>query len=360
MMKLTRYYDWQQVFSRQTGTNGEFVIVAGAKNIGKTFGLRLELVRRWIKTGHRYVEFCRSKDERDQMQQGYFDKLQNDGFFKEYRFKSTQNIGYLCEIAYDDDGNEVLDDWKPFVYFVSLSTFQQEKKRTFSNVRNFMFDEAIIDRKDKYHRYLPNEFSILANLIDTILREKYDDPLHAHCYLLGNSCDLLCPYLQMLGVRTIPKFGFSWHNDKQTLLHYVEPWDVEQRKNNTLVGRMLANSTEAEMVFENKFSSDATMFIEKKSSAAKYQYGIVYLDGTFSIWLDRKIALIYVQEKLPKNASNVYALTKRDSTIDYAMVRRTDDLMKMMLNAFYAGLVRYDTPSTRERYLDMLSYFGVY
>lgn len=357
---MAKFYDWQPIFSRQTGTNGEFTIVAGAKNIGKTFGLRLELIKRWIRTGARYVEFSRSKDERDQMQQGYFDKLQQEGFFKEYRYKSVHNMGYLCKPTYDDEGKEVLDDWQPFVYFVSLSTFQQEKKRTFSNVKEFMFDEAIVDRKDKYHRYLPNEFSILANLIDTILREKYDAPAHAHVYLLGNSCDLLCPYLQMLGVRTLPEFGYSWHNGKQTLLHYVEPWDVEQRKANTLVGRMLAGSTEARMVFDNEFTDSKDAFIERKPSNAKYEYGIRYLQCEFAVWLDRKNALFHIQGKLPKKAQNVFALTKADMTIDYMMVRRTDDLMQMLLKAFYAGLLRYDSPATREQFMQLTSYFGVY
>lgn len=306
------------------------------------------------------MEFSRSKDARDQMQQGYFDKLQAEGYFTEYRFKTKNNIGYLCKPSLDDDGNEVLDEWKPLVYFVSLSTFQQEKTRTFAGVRNFIFDEAIIDRKDKLHRYLTNEFSILANLIDTILREKYDEPLHAHCYLIGNSCDLLCPYLQMLGVRTLPTYGYSWHNNKQTLLHYVEPWAVEERKKNTFVGRMLADSEESKMVFENKFSSDAELFIEKKSHAARYQYSIVYLTNTFSVWLDYQRAMVYVQEKLPKKADRVYALTKRDSTIDYIMVKRTDDLIKTLLNAFYAGLVRYDSPATRDKFMDLLAYFGIY
>lgn len=357
---MARFYDWQQVFSRQTGTYAEFVIVAGAKNIGKTFGLRLELVKRFFKRGTRYVEFSRSKDERDSMQGGYFDKLQADGFFTEYRFKTHKNIGYLCKSYIDDDGGEVLEDWQPFVYFVSLSTFQQEKKRTFANVRDFIFDEAIIDRKDKYHRYLPNEFAILANLIDTILREKYDDPLGAHCFLLGNSCDLLCPYFQNLGIRHAPEFGFSWHNGKQTLLHYVEPWDVEQRKANTMVGRMLDGSAEAAMVFDNEFSTDSTLFVESKPSAAVFEYGIKYQGASYAVWLDRKCAMFYVTDKIPRNEKNVLVLTKSDASIDYVMVRRTDEIMQMLVRAFFMSLVRFDSPATREGFMQMLSYFGVY
>ena len=357
---MATYYDWNKTFSRQTGTNGEFCLVVGAKNIGKTYGLRLELVRRWFKTGARFVELSRSKEENKLVQQGYLDKLQANGEFSGYAYQAKNNIGYLGKVVADDDGREIVEDWKPFVYFVSLSTFQQEKKRTYSNVLYFIFDEAIIDRKDRYHRYLPNEFSILANLIDSILREQYDNPLGAKVYMMGNSCDLLCPYMQNLGVNSIPEYGYSWHNSKQTLLHYVEPWDVQRRVENTLVGRMLSGSEEARMVFDNEFSCANDDLVEEKTPRAKYHFAVKYNNNTFAVWLDWREGMAYITDSHPKNAKCVYALTKSDSTINYNMVRKTDGQLKMLLELFYANCLRYDSIATQEKFLALLSFFGIY
>ena len=90
---MVKYYDWDATFSRQTGTQGEFCIVAGGKGIGKTFGLRLKCINEYIKKGFRFVEICRTKEERSQVEDGYFSKLQHDGFFKDYIFKVEKNQG---------------------------------------------------------------------------------------------------------------------------------------------------------------------------------------------------------------------------------------------------------------------------
>ena len=62
-MTERRYYDWQATISRQTGSQGEFCIVIGAKNTGKTFELRRRRVSDLIKRGDRFCETCRTKDE---------------------------------------------------------------------------------------------------------------------------------------------------------------------------------------------------------------------------------------------------------------------------------------------------------
>ena len=355
-----KYYDWKKTFSYQTGTDGEFCFVLGAKNIGKTFGLRVELVNRFLKTGRQFCEVCRTKDEAEDVAQGYLDKIFREGFFPGYRYKTQKRKGYIGKVELDEDGNEVVNEWQLFVYFVALTMFQREKKRTYDNVYYFIFDEAVIDRKDKHHRYLANEFSILANLIDTILREDWENPKGAKCYLLGNSCDLLCPYLRGLGVDTLPDYGYTFYNDKQTLLHYVEAVEVEAKMNNTFVGRMLKGQDEARLVFNNEFIDDNDSYIEKRPPSASFKFGVKYRGTTFGIWLDWERALFYVENKIPKNSqSKTFALTRSDNSIDYLMATRTNESLQVLLEAYYMQAVRYDTPTTRELFYQMLGYFGV-
>ena len=50
-----------------------------------------------------------------------------------------------------------------------------EEKKHICNVRNICMDEIIIDPDDVYHHYLRNEYEQLANLVDTVTRERADD-----------------------------------------------------------------------------------------------------------------------------------------------------------------------------------------
>ena len=87
---MPKYYDWDKTMSYQTGTNGEICLVSGAKDIGKTFGLRLKCIERFIKHGEKFCEICRTAEEMKAVMRGYFDKLQNDRFFLDYVFKTEQ------------------------------------------------------------------------------------------------------------------------------------------------------------------------------------------------------------------------------------------------------------------------------
>ena len=350
-----KVYNWDYSFSFQTGSQGEFFLALGAKDIGKTFGLRLACIEEFLKTKYRFVEICRTKSERDEVMAGYYDKIQSDGFFKDYLFKAEKNAGWIAKKPLDDEQ----PIWELCTYFVALSAFQVEKRRTFTDMRRFVFDEAVIDKKDKYHKYLPNEYFILANLLDSITREQPNDNPFYKIYLLGNSVDLTCPYLRFLGVDKVPKFGFTFYRNKTVLLHYIEPWDAADRRARTLVGRMLEGTSEASVVFDNEFSIAGDGEIAPKSSAAKYAYALKFAGNVFAVWIDYKQAIFYVCPKIPKGAGNVLALTKADNRIDYQAVKRTNQYMKMLVDVYYANGIRYSSPAIRECFLEVLGFLGI-
>lgn len=353
---MGKFYNWHDTMSRQTGTNGEFCIVVGARGIGKTFGLRKQFVLDWIRDGSRFCEVCRNAAELPFVMQGYFDKLQAKGLFSEYEFKCEKNAAFARRLPFDDDNQ---NEWDCIGYFVALTQFQRDKKRTFANVKRVVFDEAILDRKDKHHRYLPNEFAIFANMVSTVLREEPGVPTKGKVYLLGNACDLCAPYLFNLGIRKVPPFGFSYHNGKHTLLHYVEAVGAREREAETLVGRMLAGNEEAKTMFDNVFQDANDEFIESKTSNAKFAYGIRFQKMSFGVWLDWSNGLFYVNEKIPNNERNVYTLTKSDATIDYQSARKTNAQLQVLVDCFYMGAVRYSSPAIREAFLNVLTFFGV-
>lgn len=348
-----KHYYWPDVFSRQVGTNGEIAVISGGKGIGKTFGLRLQCVEDFLRRKVTFCEICRTKTECAAVQDGYFSKLQNDGFYTDYDFKCEKNAGYIN--LGDDDNPE----WELICYFVALSNFQQEKKRTFVKPYRFIFDEAIIDTKDRYHRYLNSEFLILANLLDSVSRQQPGEDYQYRLYILGNSVDLSSPYFQYLGIDSIPEFGFTWYRDKTVLLHYVEPFDAEQRKAQTLVGRMLAGSDEARIIFDNEFADVSGGEVMPKTPNAKYKYALIYDAMKFGIWVDSSVGLYFVTSKIPINARNVYTLTKRDGTVNYAMLRKTDSILKILNQVFYVGGLRYESMGIRQAFHDVLGFLGI-
>lgn len=351
-----KVYNTDCITSRQTGTNAEIVLIVGAKNSGKTFNIRLLCIDDYLKSGRRFVEVSRTKDEQEDVASGYFDRIQSEGFYEGYIFKTDTRMGYIAPRPADEDEKP---DWQVMCYFVSLTTFQRAKRRSnYVNVCNAIFDEFIIDKRDRYHNYLPDEFGLFGNLLNSVFRPFPNDGIRRNVFLMGNSCDLTCPYLRFYGVDKPPQFGFTFFKDKHVLLHYVAPWDVEANKRHTIIGRMMDGIDDAS-IFENLFDEGDTRTIMKKPSKARFKFGFVFQKQKLSIWSCMDDAEWYVCAGIPKGEKPVYALTKSDGTIDYTVVSRTEPLVKILVKFFYANGLRYDSIATREIFFTILDYLGI-
>lgn len=350
-----KVYSLDGVKSRQTGNNAEFVLIVGGKNIGKTFNVRIDCIRDAIENGRRFVEISRSKDEMQAVAAGYFDRIVKEGIFPGKVFKTDGRCGYWALDVQDAE-----PDWKICCYFASITLFQRTKRQSsYVDVCNAIFDEFVIDRRDRYHRYVPGEFSILLNMLDSIFRPFPGDGVKRYVYLLGNACDFSCPHLQLLGIDKPPKYGYTFFKNKSVLLHYVEPWDADERRRDTIIGRLLEGSDEGSMVFDNVFDTGPDGDIQAKTAAARFAFGMVFESARFGIWSDLDECLFFVTRKIPKDAKNVYALTKKDGTVDYAVIRKSEDMLQTLVKIFYARGLRYESVGVRESFFRVLDFLGI-
>lgn len=353
---MADYYDWQKTFSY----DADVTMVVGARGVGKTFGLRMQFIRDFIKDGSRFVELTRYKNELFGVSNGYFNRVGDQKEFKDYVFKTNTSNAYIARKDSKDAKGKY--NWLTIGYFVALSDAQRMKKRTFDHVRRILLDEAIIDKFDRYHTYLPNEYGILANIVDTVSRERADtDGIRPRVYLLGNAVDFANPYFSAYKVSSKMEFGYKWYANKTFLLHYVESREYSQEKAlGTVAGRMMTRTGEASTAINNEFQLDSKEFVERKPGRAKFMFGI-YLNGNrFGIWADYEEGLYYVNSKVPRGEENkVYTLTRSDSTINMMAARRADKVMKGFCELWYLGLVRYDTLDVKMRFNEVLDIFGI-
>ena len=353
---LVEYYDWNKTLSY----DADVTMVVGARGIGKTYGLRLQFIRDWIKDGSRFVELTRHKNELSDFSATYFNRIIENEEFPEYVFKTTPRHAYIAEKPKNKDDKP---KWQLIGYFGALTEAQAMKKRTYSKVKRMLLDEAVIDKRlDRYHNYLPNEFGILANILDSVSRERSETKNSDRCrvYLIGNACDLLNVYFSAYSINAEPKEGYSWHKGKTMLLHYVKDSNYAKAKSkDTVAGRMLSNTADELIASANEFLRSSDDYVFKKPKYAKFYFGIVYCDYKFGVWADYTEGYYYVTEKIPRNATPIYALTASDNKVNYIMARRAEGVLKGFADLYYVGIIRYETPYLKERFIEVLNLFGV-
>lgn len=362
---MTTYYDWDRTRSYDAPETW----VISWRTRGKTFGFRRDRIRDKIKRGHNFVEVVRHTEMIkgvDALQNGYFDKIDEVGLFPRHILKTHGTRAYIAPKPedwdeLDEDGRrKARPDWDLMGYFVSLSSFQHTKRRTFANVRTVGMDEFLLETEaDQWHRYLPGEYELLMSVVSSCTRERADGP-SPKLYLMANSASLVNPYFAHYGITREPPFGYSWWDEKNLLIHYERPTaeDVEAQAR-TVAGRRLAGSASGAMALENKFSQPGAEFFARKTSRARFAFGIAYHGDVWSAWLDEDEGLYYIQRGAPSDASPIYALTTRDSRINYVQAGRAQRALRGFVDLFYLGIVRYEDMACRDGFLKAMSLYGV-
>lgn len=347
------YYDWNEALSY----DADVTMVVGARGIGKTYGLRLQFIRDYLKDGSRFVELCRHQKQLPDFTSSYFVRIIENDEFPDYIFRTTTKYAYIAKRAEKPK-------WEICGYFGAMTAAQDMKKQTFSKVKRILLDEAIIDKRiDRYHRYLANEYSVLANIVDSVSRERPDTPnaLRPRVYLLGNACDLLNPYFAIYKIGEEPKEGFSWHDRKRMLLHYIKDVEYAEAKNSdTVAGRMLDNTLDGLVASSNEFLRISDDFVEGKPKHAKFQMGIVYLDRRYGIWVDENEGYYYVTRKIPNNTHQpIFALTASDNKVNYIAAKKAETALRGFTELYYLGIVRYESALIKTEFIEILNLFGV-
>ena len=342
------YYDWNKTLSY----DAPITMVIGARGIGKTYGLRVQVIRDFLRHDYRFVEVCRYREEMRITERNYFDRL--GAVYPEYAFKIERDCAYIGRKC-DNPKNIV---WNICGYFIALSSFQMLKKATFNNVKRIIMDECVIDKNDKFHRYLPNEYEELANVVSSVTRERFDSRIKPRLYLLGNACDIINPYFEVLKINALPPDGYTWYLHNTFLLHYVTDKKYTDGMERTLAGAMLTNSDNTSVALENKFDDYELKMIGNKTSDAKYMCTLRYDNKPLAIWCDNISGFYYINDKTPKNSNNVYALTLTDSP-NYIVLKRRMPLLKLCGEIYRLRLCRFDTPKRHNDYCEMLQYVGV-
>lgn len=341
----TKFYDWQKTLSY----NAPITMVVGARGIGKTFGIRLQCIRDYIKNKWRFCEISRFRTESDSTRQGYFDRLQS--FFPECQFRTDSRQGYIS-LGTNSKGKPV---WEPICYFVALTELQRTKKRTFNNVRRIIFDEALIDKNDQYHRYLPNEWSLLAGLVDSVSRERGDieGGIEPRLYLLGNAVDIVNPIFGHFHINQPPAPGYTWHGHKLLLVHMLSDTEYGNIKaTRTLAGRMLDGTAEGAAANYSEWSNvNSALIINRRPVRSKPFVNLLWHDTTFGVWTTPE-ARLYITHK-PCRGVKEYGLAMENIEGTMLLTNKSP-VIRAIVNMITSDDARFDSERTYYEFMDAL------
>lgn len=335
------FYDMAKTVSY----NAPMTLIVTQRSYGKTFGILKECVKDWIKSKSEFVYVRRYVSELDLVKGKLFDDLIAHDVFPEYDLRTIGNVAQIKK--------RNSKKWNTFGYLVSLSQQNSYKSIPYPKVKKIVYEEFVRETKTP-PGYLRDEVGTFLNLFKTISRDREN----VHAYLLGNACDLTCPYFAFAGIYDAPPVGYSWHNNKSVLMHYPRDAKFEAEERETVVGRLVAGTPYEDVMINNQFAADNDLFIGVKTKNAKPQYGFTFRDMSFCVWSDLSEGKYYINGKIP-NGTQTYALTAADMRPNYLIIEQATPFARNLLRLYGMGVLLFDNALRREKFINMLGLIGI-
>jgi len=337
-----KWYDKGQLLSY----NAFFNMLIGNRGGGKTYGFKTWAIDDYLKSGKQFVWLRRFGTEIEEMRKTFFDDI------------AQKYPAYKFEIKGSKKSGKILIDNKVAGFYFALTTSSIAKSSSYPKVDKIIFDEFLIIGNT--YRYLNDEVVLLLELIETIFRDRENDPEAIKprgIYLLGNNVTLANPYFLYFNIKPYNKRFYIDKTRGLVVEQYCNEVFVNIKKASA-IGKLTAGTTYAEYSIENKSYLDNDKFIAKKPSNATFNCAIDYKGKTYGFWLDYKNGDMYVNNQYDPDSINHYSLTKDDHNINTFLIKNLNNTyIKNIVWLFRAGCMYFNDTQIKSQVFDILSYF---
>ena len=249
------FYDYQRVLSYNALLN--FII--GERGVGKSYGAKKFVAKRFINKHKQFVYLRRFKSElKEAMLKNstpiFFEQIANDPELKDHKFTNKKDTMYI--------------DGKLCGFAMPLSIANILKSATYDNVDTIIFDEFIID-KGTYH-YLQNEVTQMLDVIETVARLR-----DIRVFFLGNAISSTNPYFTYFDLSLPYNSDIKTFKDGLIVVNYIKNLKYREVKKQTRFGKLIEGTKYGKYAIDNEFLTDSKSFIKKKSPNCKFYFILV-------------------------------------------------------------------------------------
>ena len=316
------YYNFDKLFSY----NFLLAFVITERGLGKTFGSKVAMLKKFIKNGEQFIYIRRYKTELDSALATFWSDIQNNGYFDDLEL-GIKKKKMLTEFTCD---GEVCG------FAVPLSTANILKSTAFPKVKTIIFDEFLIDDTGLY-KYLKNEVNLVLDLMETVFRLR-----DGQVIFLGNALSITNPYFAYWNLDLPYNSEFRTFKDGEIVVNYARNEEYRKVKKASRFGKLIEGTRYGRYAIDNQMLKDNKHFIEKRPSDSRF-YGLLIINGiNIGIWTSKN-GYLYMSEKFEPNTVRKFACDYNDHTEDTMFVNARENFyLHICLRYYKQGLLRFE------------------
>lgn len=332
-------------FSKPLSYNALLSFIITDRGLGKSYGAKKFVAKRFINKGKQFVYLRRYKSElkESMIKNGnplFFNQIINDPELKDHKFSNKSDTMYI--------------DGKLCGYAIPLSIANILKSATYDNVDTIIFDEFIID-KGCYH-YLQNEVTQLLDVIETIARLR-----DIRVIFLGNAISITNPYFTFFNL-TLPynsEVKIAKRDNKGNpliIVYYARDSKYREVKKATRFGQLIDGTDYGKYAIDNEWLRDSKSFIRKKSKSCKFYFILILNKKYYGIWNDYKEGIMYISNDYDPNCPVIFAINSDDHNENTLLIRcRTSPFFKSIIEHYRLARLCFENQQIKNNVMNFIS-----
>lgn len=334
-------------FDKPISYNALLTFIITERGLGKSYGAKKFVAKRFIKKKKQFVYLRRYKTE--------IKKAMNDNKFWEQILPDHDLKGH----KFKNDADKMYIDNKVCGYAMPLSVANILKSSSFEQVDTIIFDEFLID-KGHYH-YLPNEVTQLLDVIETVGRLR-----DIRVIFLGNAISVTNPYFTYFNL-SLPYNSdvkiSKRDNDGNPLIvvYYGKNEKYREVKKATRFGQLIKDTEYGEYAIDNNFLRDSKSFIKKKSKQCKFYFILVINGKSYGVWCDYKEGMIYISNDYDPNCPVRFSINHNDHDENTLLIRcRTSPFFKSIIDHYRLARLCFENQQIKNNVMEYLVKYLTY
>lgn len=337
-MDKSIFYDFQKVFSYNSLLN----IIIGERGVGKTYGIKKHVIKRFKKTKRQFAYIRRYETDLDES----VGKSSNNKFFEQIKKEFPDDE---FKISKSKKVRSLYINGEVCGYALPLSSADSLKSSTYEGVDIIIYDECAL-KEGSTQRYLKNEPEIILDLIETIGRLR-DIKIFCICNAISSTFPLMLYFDLSIPYNT----EIKTFKDGLILVNYIKNERYRAVKKASRFGKLIEGTRYAEYSINNKFLTETKTFIKKKTNECKFYFIFYYNGNEFGVWIDRKNSLMYISYDIDPNCPVKFAVNNEDHNNDTVMVKiHSNGYMQNMIQFYRLAQLCFESQKIKNLMLDFL------
>lgn len=339
-------------YTKPLSYNSFLTFIVTERGLGKSYGAKKFVAKRFINKGKQFVYMRRYKTELKEamMKNGvprFFDQIKNDEDLKGHKLTNKKDTMYI--------------DDKLCGFAMPLSIANILKSSTYDEVDTIIFDEFIIDPTTTCYHYLKDEVTAILETIETVARLR-----DIRVIFLGNALSITNPYFTYFNI-TLPYKTETKivKRDNQgnplILLYYAQNQAYREVKKQTRFGQLVEGTEYGRYAIDNQFLRDSKSFIKKKTKSCKFYYILVLNSKKYGVWCDYQNGLMFVSNDYDPNCPVVFSINPDDHNENTIMIRcRTSPFFKSLIEHYRLARLCFENQQIKNNVMMQIQKYITY